>query len=132
MSDLLIKNATIITVNPKNEVISEGGVLIEDNIISAVSGEPLQALTQTLCLIASFFISIFLVNLNGVVFPLEVLYYISYFSLTIIIYLIFILIFRGVRAITRNIFPTENYSSKLVLRKRHRPKKPPKDQEGRW
>ncbi|MBS7648171.1 amidohydrolase [Candidatus Bathyarchaeota archaeon] len=33
MADLLIKNATILTVNPKNEVISDGGVVIEGNRI---------------------------------------------------------------------------------------------------
>lgn len=33
LADLLIKNATILTVNPKNEVISDGGVVIEGNRI---------------------------------------------------------------------------------------------------
>ncbi|MFX0066450.1 MAG: amidohydrolase family protein, partial [Candidatus Hermodarchaeota archaeon] len=33
MADLLIKNGVILTVNPKNEVISDGGVVIEGNRI---------------------------------------------------------------------------------------------------
>ncbi|MHA2174448.1 MAG: amidohydrolase [Candidatus Hodarchaeales archaeon] len=37
MSNLLIKNATIITVNSKNEVIANGGVVIENNIITTVA-----------------------------------------------------------------------------------------------
>ncbi len=36
MSDLLIKNAVILTVNTKNEVIKNGGVVITDNIITQV------------------------------------------------------------------------------------------------
>ena len=37
MSDLFIKNATIITVNSKNEVIANGGVVIDNNIIKTVA-----------------------------------------------------------------------------------------------
>ncbi len=33
----MIKNAVILTVNPKNEVINNGGVVITDNIITAVA-----------------------------------------------------------------------------------------------
>ncbi|NHJ02715.1 MAG: N-ethylammeline chlorohydrolase, partial [Candidatus Heimdallarchaeota archaeon] len=36
MSDLLIKNAVVLTVNTKNEVIKNGGVVITDNIITQV------------------------------------------------------------------------------------------------
>jgi len=102
------------------------------NILDAAAGDPLQSFLQFVYAGASLMISIYIVDLSGTILPLEVLYYISYFTLAIIIYLLIILIVRMIRASFRRAFPTDSYSSQQVLRKRHKPKKPPKYEEGSW
>ena len=101
-------------------------------IFRAAGEEPLQSFFQFLYVVISLMISLFVVDLSGILLPLEVLYYVSYFALTIIIYLIIVLLSRIVRGTFRHFFPIENYSSKQVQRKRHKPKKPPKHEEGSW
>ena len=102
------------------------------NIFRAAAGEPLQSFLQFLYVVVSLMISLYVVDLSGIILPLEVLYYLSYFTLTIIIYSIIILLSRILRATFRHFFPVDNYSSKQITRKRHRPKKPPKNERGSW
>ncbi|MCJ7647794.1 MAG: metalloprotease family protein [Candidatus Lokiarchaeota archaeon] len=102
------------------------------NIFTAAAGDPLQSFLQFLAALGSLLISINIVNLSGIILALEVLYYVSYFILTIIIYSIIILFCRMIRVIFRRVFPSDNFSSKQILRKRHKPKKPPKHEEGSW
>ena len=102
------------------------------NILKAAAGDPVQSFLQFLYVVASLMISIYLVDLSGILLPLEVFYYVSYFALTIIMYSIIILIVRMIRASFRHVFPADNYSSKQIQRKRHKPKKPPKHEEGSW
>jgi hypothetical protein len=102
------------------------------HIFRAAAGEPLQSFFQFLYVVVSLMISLHVVDLSGIILPLEVLYYMSYFALTIIIYSIIVLLSRIVRVTFRHFFPVDNYSSKQVQRKRHKPKKPPKNEEGCW
>ena len=102
------------------------------NIFKAAAGDPLQSFLQFLYIVASLFISIYIVDLSGIILPLEVLYYVSYFAFTIILYSIIILLVRILKATFRHIFPVDSYSSKQIQRKRHKPKKPPKHEEGSW
>jgi len=102
------------------------------NIFTAAAGDPLQSFLQFLVALVSLFISINIVDLSGIILPLEVLYYVSCFAFTIIIYLITILFCRIISVIFRRVFPSGNYSSKQITRKRHRPKKPPRHEEGSW
>lgn len=102
------------------------------NIFKAAAGDPLQSFLQFLYVAASLLFSITILDLSGIILPLEVLYYVAYFVLTIIMYSIIIFLIRVIRAIFRHVFPSGNYSSKQITRKRHRPKKPPKHEEGSW
>lgn len=102
------------------------------NILKAAAGDSLQSFLQFLYVVASLLISINILDLSGLVLPLEVLYYVSYFALTIIIYSIIVLLVRILRATFRLVFPADNFSSRQIQRKRHKPKKPPKHEEGSW
>ncbi|MBY9017892.1 MAG: DUF3267 domain-containing protein [Candidatus Lokiarchaeota archaeon] len=102
------------------------------NIFEAAAGEPLQSFLQFIYVVISLFISITILDLSDLILPIEVLYYVSYFALTIIIYSIIILLIRMIRASFRHVFPSDNHSSKQIQRKRHKPKKPPKHEEGSW
>lgn len=121
---IIIAISIVFTAAPSSVDISQ--------IFRAAAGEPLQSLLQFLYVIVSLFTSIYILDLSRIVLPLEVLYYVSYFSLTIIIYLLIILLVRLIRTTFRYVFPSKNYSSKQVQRKRHKPKKPPKNEEGSW
>lgn len=102
------------------------------HIFRAAGEEPLQSFFQFMYVVVSLVISLFLVDLSGIILPLEVLYYVSYFTLTIIIYSIIVLLSRIIRVTYRHFIPVENYSPKQIQRKRHKPKKPPKHEEGSW
>ena len=101
-------------------------------IFTSAAGDPLQSFLQFIYVVASLLISITIVDLSGIILPLEVLYYVSYFALTIIMYSIIVFLIRVIRAAFRHAFPSGNYSSKQITRKRHRPKKPPRNEEGSW
>ncbi|MHA1372907.1 MAG: hypothetical protein ACTSR7_01290 [Promethearchaeota archaeon] len=121
---LILAISIILTAAPSRPDVS--------HLFTAAAGEPIQSLLQFLCVIASLLISVSIVDLSGIIFQLEVFYYMSYFILTILIYFIFVLSLRMIRAIFRRVFPAKNYSSKQIQRKRHKPKKPPKHEEGSW
>ncbi|MHA1191003.1 MAG: hypothetical protein ACTSP9_01750 [Promethearchaeota archaeon] len=121
---LILAISIILTAAPSRPDVS--------HIFTAAAGEPIQSLLQFLCVIASLLISVSIVDLSGIIFQLEVFYYMSYFIVTILIYFIFVLSLRMIRAIFRHVLPADNFSSKQTQRKRHKPKKPPKHEEGSW
>ena len=106
------------------------------NILHSIANDPVLGLAQASCYGLSVYIGIQFINFSGLVLPFEFMYYALYFFASIVVYLVIFFSVKwtgmGIRAIYRKLSRNKILSTRSLMRKRIKSKKPPKEEEGEW
>ena len=106
------------------------------NVARSMANDPVLGLAQASCYGLSVYIGIQFINFSGLVLPFEFMYYALYFFASIVVYLVIFFSVKwtgmGIRAIYRKLSRNKILSTRSLMRKRIKSKKPPKEEEGEW
>ena len=102
----------------------------------SIANDPALGIAQASCYGFSVYLGIRFIDFSGLALPFEFMYYALYFLTSIVIYLVIFFSVKwtgmGIRAIYRKLSRNTILSTRSLTRKRIKPKKSPKEEEGEW